>query len=499
MAIPGPEWVVGTPALGARTRYRGDLRAMSRDPSAFRLLPSVDELLGALGPAEAVMAREVQVEHARAALEHWRGAIRAGEYDAAGLAARLARGDLAQDLRARLQRETRRGVVPALNATGVVLHTGLGRAPLHPEAAARQAAVSAGYCVLELDRESGERNERDGRVSELAARLTGAEAALAVNNNAAATYLVLSTFAWGGREVIVSRGELVEIGGSFRMPDVMARAAVTLREVGTTNRTRIGDYRAAVGERTGLLLKVHTSNYRVEGFTEDVTPSQLAELGRELGLTSAYDLGSGLLEVAGARPLDMLGGEPTVAEAVASGLDLVTFSGDKLLGGPQAGLIVGRREALATVRKNPIYRAVRLDKAALAGLEATLELYLAGRADELPARRMLLATRAELAPRAADLAKQLSKLPGVTATAQEAQSQPGSGSAPGIFLDTQAVRLTHESLSPSTLSQRLRRGDPPVFVRIHEDALWLDPRTLEPADDPRLVAAVRAALGERRG
>jgi L-seryl-tRNA(Ser) seleniumtransferase len=465
---------------------------MDRHQSAFRLLPSVDEL--AAGAAAPGLAREVVVEHARALVADWRAAIAAGALDTAALEARLAAGAHLRELAERLGRESRRGVVPALNATGVVLHTGLGRAPLHPEAAARAAAVAAGYCVLELDRDSGERNERDGRVSELAARLTGAEAAVAVNNNAAATYLVLSTFAWGGREVVVSRGELVEIGGSFRMPDVMARAAVRLREVGTTNRTRIGDYRAAAGPQTGLLLKVHTSNYRVEGFTEEVAPAELAALGAELSLTTAYDLGSGLLELPGALPLAMLEGEPDVLAAVHSGLDLVTFSGDKLLGGPQAGLIVGRRAAVAEVRRNPIYRALRLDKTTLAALEASLELYLTGRAEELPVRRMLRATRAELEPRARGLAAQLGALRGVTAQSLPAQSQPGSGSAPGVYLDTQAVRVTCAHLTPARLAERLRRGEPPVFARVHEDALWLDPRTLRDEDLEALVAAVAAAV-----
>jgi L-seryl-tRNA(Ser) seleniumtransferase len=292
--------------------------------------------------------------------------------------------------------------------------------------------------------------------------------------------------------VVVSRGELVEIGGSFRMPDVMARAAVTLREVGTTNRTRIGDYRAAVGERTGLLLKVHTSNYRVQGFTAEVSPSELADLGRELEVSSAYDLGSGLLEAEGSAPLDMLGDEPLVRDAVASGLDLVTFSGDKLLGGPQAGFVVGRREAVAAARRNPIYRAMRLDKVTLAGLERTLELYLAGRADELPARRLMLLTPAELRPRAEALARDLAALPGLEAQPVEASSQPGSGSAPGIFLPTVAVRVRLEGLSAAALAARLRQGEPPVFARISEDALLLDPRTLLPGDEERLRTAFRA-------
>jgi L-seryl-tRNA(Ser) seleniumtransferase len=469
---------------------------MSGSDSPFRLLPSVDELVQTTAEQASGLGREVLVEHVRAALDAWREAIRSGRLGREGLERALERGELVADVHERLARERRRGVVRIVNATGVVLHTGLGRAPVHPDAAEAMAAVARSYCVLEVDRESGERNERDDRVSQLAARLTGAEAAIAVNNNAAATYLVLSTFAWGGREVVVSRGELVEIGGSFRMPDVMERAAVRLREVGTTNRTRIGDYRAAVGERTGLLLKVHTSNYRVQGFTAEVTPDELAALGRELSIPSAYDLGSGRLEADGAAPLDMLGDEPLVRDAVASGLDLVTFSGDKLLGAPQAGLIVGRREAVAAARRNPIYRAMRLDKVTLAGLERTLELYLAGRADELPARGLMHLTPADLRPRAEALARALAALPGLEAEPVEASSQPGSGSAPGVFLPTVAVRVRRAGLSASALAARLRRGEPPVFARICDEALLLDPRSLLPGDEERLLAAFRALAAD---
>lgn len=324
-------------------------------------------------------------------------------------------------------------------------------------------------------------------------RLTGAEAAIAVNNNAAAVLLVLSTFAAGG-EAIVSRGELVEIGGSFRMPDVMARAGVKLREVGTTNRTRLADYRAATNERTGLLLKVHTSNYRVIGFTEEVASRELAELGRELGIPSANDLGSGLLEVPGTRPLAGLTREPRVRDEVESGLDVVTFSGDKLLGGPQAGFLVGRAGPIGALRKNPLYRAMRLDKVAIAGLERTLELLLAGRGDELPTRRMLLAQASELRPRAEALARALADVEGLAVSLVPERSQPGSGAAPDVYLDTFAVRLEPRSLSAGALARRLRTGSPGVFARVQGGALLLDPRTLLPGEDEALVAAVRAAV-----
>jgi L-seryl-tRNA(Ser) seleniumtransferase len=353
--------------------------------------------------------------------------------------------------------------------------------------------------VLEVDRETNERNQRDDRLGELLARLTGAEAGLGVNNCAGAVLLAFQTFA-GGREAIVSRGELVEIGGSFRVPDVMARANAKLVEVGTTNRTRLADYERAIGERTGLLVKVHTSNFRLVGFTEEVAPAELAELGRARGITSAFDLGSGLLECAGAEPLQpLLGDEPLVQEAVKSGVDVVCFSGDKLLGGPQAGLVVGTRAAISALRKNPIYRALRLDKVTLAGLEATLGLILAGRAAEIPARRMLTRTAAELLPEAEAIAARLKRHAGLDVGVVSEKSQPGSGSAPGVFLATHVVAVRSRHHSADDLALALRRNDPPVFARIQDGRVLLDPRTLLPGDDADLLSAFEhliAASGE---
>jgi L-seryl-tRNA(Ser) seleniumtransferase len=311
-------------------------------------------------------------------------------------------------------------------------------------------AAAASYCVLEVDRWSGERNQRDERLSDLLRRLTGAEAGIGVNNNAGAVLLCFNTFAHG-RSAIVSRGELVEIGGTFRVPDVMQRAGVELVEVGTTNRTRIADYAAALDARTGLLIKVHTSNFRVVGFTEEASAAELAELGRAHSVPTVYDLGSGLLEHAGAPPIaPLLGGEPLVVDAVRSGVDVVSFSGDKLLGGPQAGLLVGRRAAIAELRKNPLYRALRLDKVALAGLETTLELVLAGRGGEIPARRMLAESAAQLRPRAEELARALGAWPELECSVCEGSSQPGSGSAPGVLLPSSVVRVRHARLSPGS-------------------------------------------------
>ena len=462
---------------------------------AYRLLPQIDEFLRESRIAALIQRVGRDVVHllASEAIESWRAQIRLGKLAAADLEKMLPRGDLVAYVEALVRREEGKGVRRCINATGVVLNTGLGRAPVHPEVAAAMAEAARSYCVLEVDRETGERNQRDDRLGELLARLTGAEAGIGVNNNAGAVLLLFQTFA-GGKEAIVSRGELVEIGGSFRVPDVMARAGAALVEVGTTNRTRLSDYERAVGERTGLLVKVHTSNFRLVGFTEEVSPKDLAELGRKRGVPTVFDLGSGLLETAGAPAItELLGGEPLVREAVSSGVDVVSFSGDKLLGAPQAGLLVGQRSAIETLRKNPIYRALRLDKVALAGLEKTLEMLLQGRGGELPVRAMLAASAEAIRARAEVLAKRLIEVPGLSVSIESAGSEPGSGSAPGVEIPTFVVRMTHARRSASALASRLRTGEPPVFARIQGDAVLLDPRTLLAGDEEDLVRAAAAA------
>lgn len=464
----------------------------------YRLLPSVEEAL-ALEPIAAQgarVSRGLLVGFVQETLERWRAEIKAGELDAKGVEERLARGDLLRSVEARVERERGSGLRRVINAAGVVLHTGLGRAPVHMEAAAAMARAASGYCTLEVDRFTGRRNQRDDRLAELLVRLTGAEAGIVVNNNAAAVVLLLNTFAQG-KSTIVSRGELVEIGGSFRMPDVMERAGTRLVEVGTTNRTRIGDYRAAAKGDVALLLKVHTSNYRVVGFTEEVEAADLALLGRELGLTTCFDLGSGLLEGEDGPRLAPLLQEPLVRAVVASGVDIVTFSGDKLLGGPQAGLVVGKRPAVERMRKNPLYRALRLDKVTIAGLEKTLELYLTGREAEVPSRAMLSRSKEELRPIAERLARSLAAIDGITARAIEDRSQPGSGSAPTVYLPTWVVKVRAKRLDAETLAARLRAADPPVFARIHEDELVLDPRTLFPGEEDELVACFRSAVASQ--
>jgi len=462
------------------------------DPSnAFRLLPSVDEALRDPGVVlcGARLPRELLASLVAQVIEQFRTEIKAGRLDAAALEQQLGRGALAQAVEARILREDGAGLRRCINATGVVLNTGLGRAPVHPEVAEAMAEAARSYCVLEVDRWTNERNQRDDRLAELCARLLGVESAIVVNNNAGAVLLLFQTFA-GGRQAIVSRGELVEIGGSFRVPAVMERANAQLVEVGTTNRTRLSDYAGAIGPQTGLLVKVHTSNFRVEGFTEEVAAGELAALGRERGITTAYDLGSGLVEGSHMQPIaDLLGGEPLVRAAVESGVDVVSFSGDKLLGAPQSGILVGARGPIEALRKNPIYRALRLDKVGIAGLETTLELVLDGRGDELPVRRMLRASAAELKPRAEELARRLAGLPGMKVDVVAGESQPGSGSAPGVSLPTFCVRVTHARLSAGGLASALRAAPVPVFGRVHERALLLDPRTLLPGDEEDLLAA----------
>ncbi|MGK0481934.1 MAG: L-seryl-tRNA(Ser) seleniumtransferase [Planctomycetota bacterium] len=465
----------------------------------FRLLPSVDEALRLLetglgsdaasaSTPEKPIPRSVLAELVQDELEAFRQRIGQGKLDAASVQADLDGGAFQGRLRDACRIERGRGVVPAVNATGVVLHTNLGRAPVHPEVAERMKAAAMGYCVLELDRYSARRNERDARLGVLLARATGAETGIAVNNCAAAAFLMMQTYA-GGREAIVSRGELVEIGGSFRVPDVMERAGVKLVEVGSTNRTRIADYERAITENTSLMMKVHTSNFRVVGFTEEVDPEEMARLGRERGITTGWDLGSGRFEAEGARSLDVVGDETVLRDAVASGVDAIAFSGDKLLGGPQAGLIVGRRAAIRELRANPIYRAMRLDKVSLSGLEATLELLAAGRGDELPSRRLMHLTVDELAPVAARIAEAISRQEGFEAEVIDSESQPGSGSAPTVFLPTKAVRVRWAGHAADHLANRLRAGQPPVFVRIQDGAVHLDPRALLDGDEARLLEA----------
>ena len=376
------------------------------------------------------------------------------------------------------------GLSRVINATGVVLHTNLGRARL-PEEAARAAARAATSATdLEVDRGTGKRGRRTSRAELLLTALTGAEDALVVNNNAAALVLALATLA-RRREVLVSRGELIEIGGEFRLPDILAASGAKLVEVGTTNRTKLQDYRGAISPRTAMLLKVHPSNYRVTGFAETPGAESLGRLARSAGIPFLYDTGSGLLEPRRGVPAD----EPSATEALRQGTDLVCFSGDKLLGGPQAGVLLGRAELIEKLRRHPMARAVRVDKMTVAALEVVLGMYARGESGHLPIWRTLEEKPAVLRARATALAQ---TVPG--ASVVKAETVAGGGSLPGYSVPSYGVRL--KSGRPEDLAARLRAGNPPVFCRVEEQALLFDLRTVEPDEDPRLARAIEYALSQ---
>ncbi|HQU69716.1 MAG TPA: L-seryl-tRNA(Sec) selenium transferase [Albidovulum sp.] len=449
---------------------------------ALRALPSVDQVLASDAGRGliAIYGRAATLAALRARLEAMRAALKAGDLaDAACLPARLA-ADLADAARPRLR--------PVLNLSGTILHTNLGRAVLADDAIAAASAAMANPLALEFSLETGGRGERDDHLRGLLCELTGAEDATVVNNNAAAVLIALNTFGQG-REAVVSRGELIEIGGAFRMPDIMVRAGVRLIEVGTTNRTHPRDYEGAIGPETGLILKVHTSNYRIEGFTAEVSAPRLAGIARKAGVPLLHDLGSGSL-----IDLSQLGlrREPTVAEAVAEGADLVTFSGDKLLGGPQAGFILGRRDLIAAINRNPLKRALRLDKIRIAALEATLRLYRDPDrlAERLPTLRHLSRPLAEITAQAERLAPLLAPLlpEGFAAAPCACDSQVGSGALPTDTLPSAGLRLTGQGGdAPDRLAGWLRSRATPAIGRIHDGALILDLRCL-PSDDVLLAA-----------
>jgi L-seryl-tRNA(Ser) seleniumtransferase len=463
---------------------------VSADPTALRSLPSVDQLLRRV--AADVDARAITRAHltalVRETLERERARVRderAAPVDAEALAARV------------VERARRAGAFslrPVVNAQGVVLHTNLGRAIMSPLALERLAAVGGAYSNLELDLARKERGSRYSHVEAVLRRLTGAEDALVVNNNAAAVLLALETLAHG-REVIVSRGELIEIGGEFRIPDIMLRSGAVLREVGATNRTHLRDYADAINEKTALLLKVHTSNYRVVGFTAEVSSRELVELGRERQLPVMEDLGSGSL--VDLRPWGFPY-EPTVPETVDSGVDLVSFSGDKLLGGPQAGIVVGRRDIVARLKKNPWNRALRIDKFTIAALEATLHAYEAGTAlQTVPTLAMLTEPLAAVRSRARRVLRRLA--PEVRkrlgARVIDDHAQVGGGALPTVELPTAVIAVGTSAAEARRLDEALRVGDPPVVGRIVHDQLFLDCRTVLPAQVTVLASALGAAAG----
>jgi L-seryl-tRNA(Ser) seleniumtransferase len=442
----------------------------------FRALPSIDQLL------QRPDVRELVSRHGHdATTSALRAAVATARAQLASPAASTPSPlpeSLAAHAAAALVAAARGSLRPVVNATGVVIHTNLGRAPLAPRALERLAEVAAGYSTLEYDLARGARGSRAVHAEALLTALTGAEAAVVVNNNAAALLLVLGALA-RGREVLISRGELVEIGGGFRIPDVMTQSGALLREVGTTNRTRLSDYTAALGPATALVLCVHPSNFRIEGFTERPTLAAVAAAAHEAGVMVVEDLGSGNIDPASPW-------EPTVQQSLAAGVDLVAVSGDKMLGGPQAGIVLGKKALVDRLRAHPLMRALRVDKLTYAALEGTLLEHHAGRAHEtVPVLRMLHTPKAAIETRAQALADALSAR-GWSADVIDGSSAVGGGSAPGVTVPTALVRIAQPGWSAERLEAWLRTLDPPVIARIQDDSVVLDLRTVAPADDARL-------------
>jgi L-seryl-tRNA(Ser) seleniumtransferase len=458
----------------------------------FRLLPSVDEVLKVLDDRQVKIPHNLIVEVVRRTVESYRERI------IKGLPCEDSKETVLREIvemsEVNLEVACRYNLRPVINATGVVLHTNLGRAILSENARRAVQTIANGYANLELDLTTGKRGSRYSAVEGILTGLTGAEAALVVNNNASAVLLALGTLA-RNKEVIVSRGQLVEIGGSFRIPDVMAQSGAILVEVGTTNKTYPEDYRRAVSENTGLLLQVHTSNYRILGFARETTIEEMVEVGRDYDLPVMSDLGSGFL-------VDLsrfgLPPEPTVQEVVRGGADVVTFSGDKLLGGPQAGIIVGKKKYIDLMKKNPLTRAVRIDKFTVASLEATLRDYLDPKAalQKIPTLRMLTALPGELEYKADVLVEKITPLVGELArvTVEKDFSRVGGGAMPITELPTTIVSISPRHISLDEFTSRLRRYTPAVIGRVQDNRLLLDPRTVLDGEEELLVEAVVKCL-----
>jgi L-seryl-tRNA(Ser) seleniumtransferase len=460
----------------------------------MRGIPSVDELLGRsrlLALAEKA-GRALVTQSARSVLANLRAQMKD---EAAGASQAI---DL-DHIQALVVAEVEAHLAPSLrrviNATGVILHTNLGRAPLSAEAAAHIVQVATSYSNLEYDLETGERGKRDVHTSRMLANLVGAESAIVVNNNAAAVFLVLNTLSKSA-ETIVSRGELIEIGDGFRIPDIMAESGAILHEVGATNRTSIRDYERAINDRTRLLLRVHPSNFRISGFTERVSLDDLVALGRRSEVPVFEDLGSGCLADLSAHSIS----EPVVAASCSAGVSIVSFSGDKLLGGPQAGIIAGKKEIVERIRRNPLFRALRVDKLTIATLEVTLRTYLRGALDEIPALRMIRLSAGDISKRAEQF---IAKLESLVSNPDDATfrltpgfSVIGGGSTPDQQLPTALITVASARHSASELEERLRRpaNATPVIARIEDDRLILDLRTVSPAEDSELANALAAAI-----
>ena len=471
----------------------------------FQKLPSTDEVLRQ-PEIEALVEREghtAVAESARLVLARLRQEIAAGQLDEKSLD--LALGGLSDAVAGQLEQSLSYSLRPVINATGVILHTNLGRAPLASTVLDHIAETATAYSNLEFDLNSGERGKRDAHVERLFQKLVTGEtqrsfaplgrvedpaphvpiSTIVVNNNAAAVLLALNSLAEGG-EVIVSRGELVEIGGSFRIPDVMSKSQATLREVGTTNRTRIADYERVINERTRLLLRVHRSNFEITGFTEQPSLEELVALARHRNIPVVEDLGSGAL-----FDLRSVGitGEPGVLDSLRSGVDVVTYSGDKLLGGPQAGLISGRADLVARMRSNSLFRALRVDKLTYAALEATLLAYVKRDHDVVPVLRMMRLSKDDIARRAEALVAKV-KAPKLKLDLLDGESVIGGGAAPSAVLPTRLIALTDATLSADELCSRMRASDPPIIARVEEGRVLLDLRTVFPQQDATLATAL---------
>jgi L-seryl-tRNA(Ser) seleniumtransferase len=469
-------------------------RVLSADQTdLLRQIPSVDELLtqSRLASLAKRVDRTLLVEITRATLADLRAKI---ADDAQTLVLTLDTAALEDHITSAVEQILSRSLQPVINATGVILHTNLGRSPLTEAAVEEFRRTATQYSNLEYDLEAGARGKRDVHTAQLLERLTGAEAAIVVNNCAAAVLLVLAALAKGG-EVIVSRGELIEIGDGFRIPEIMAESGATLREVGTTNRTRIADYERAINEETRLLLRVHPSNFQITGFAEKPTLEELAALSQRTSLPLIEDLGSGCLVDLSAAGIS----EPLVRHSIDAGVSVVMFSGDKLLGGPQAGIIAGKKEIVTRIRRHPLFRALRVDKLTTAALEATLGAYLRAELDEIPALRMIRMTPQELKRRAENFLRELTpELPlgEVELEVADGASLAGGGSTPTQSLPTKIIRIASARHSAAQLEQRLRRSSAGISViaRVEDDHLVLDLRTVFPEQEPQLVKALAAAL-----
>ena len=461
----------------------------------FRELPSVDELLRnpEVAGFATVHGTTATTDAARSVLSRLREEIASGLLD--GPALGLALEGISHAVEAQIRKALSASLRPVINATGVILHTNLGRAPLAVDTLRHILETAARYSNLEFNLESGERGKRDVHVDRLFRKLLADNesdvSTIVVNNNAAAVLLALNSLAEGG-EVIVSRGELVEIGGSFRIPDVMAKSGATLREIGTTNRTRISDYEKAINERTRLLLRVHRSNFEITGFTEQPSTAELVNLARERGVPLMEDLGSGAL-------VDLqsfgLHGETSVLDGLRAGVDVVAYSGDKLLGGPQAGLLSGRADLIARMRANSLFRALRVDKLTYAALEATLLAYVKRDHDSIPTLRMMSLARAEIGARAEALgAKLRAGAPKLQVEVLDGESVVGGGAAPSSVLPSRLLALTCSGLSPDELLARLRASDPPIVARVEDGRVLMDLRTVF-ADQDSLIADALHRIG----